>query len=424
MTGGFDLAQPAAERLLARAEWRNGWRTLVAAGFGVGVTYPLLLMTAGLFVLPMEADLGWSRSELSLGPIAALVAGALNPVAGWIISRFGARRTALAGVALLGIAYLALAIAPAERAYIYGLVVFAAASGTLTNPIAYSRGVTTWFRLRLGTALGLMMSGVSLAGLVLIVPISWVIAHHGWRAGYAALGLIALSAVPIVFSWFRERPAGESASSASLPLFSRDLGSPPAQALRSRQFWLLVAALCCAAWPVGGFLSQLVPILASRGIGSMEAAWLASCFALAIGAGRIAAGFLLDRLPPSWVTAACLGLPAVGALLLGRPTLADAGLWLPFLAVCLIGFAQGAEGDFASFYTARLFGVQSYPILFGIQAALISISLAVGGWSFAYVYDLQHDYRFVARAAAAMFLMSACLILCVKLPRLSPQQGP
>ncbi len=60
-------------------EWRCGWRTLIAGAIGVGLGFGLFTNVAGLFILPMQAAFGWSRSAMAIGPIARLSGSLLSP---------------------------------------------------------------------------------------------------------------------------------------------------------------------------------------------------------------------------------------------------------------------------------------------------------------------------------------------------------
>ena len=58
-------------------EWREGWTLVLAslAGMSLGA---LMTYTTGLFVAPLEAELGWSRSTIMSGlTVNAVMGGCL-----------------------------------------------------------------------------------------------------------------------------------------------------------------------------------------------------------------------------------------------------------------------------------------------------------------------------------------------------------
>ena len=57
---------------------------MAAAGCGVGTTWVFFQITSGLFIIPMQADFGWSRKEVSIGPIGGVLVAIFLPIAGMI----------------------------------------------------------------------------------------------------------------------------------------------------------------------------------------------------------------------------------------------------------------------------------------------------------------------------------------------------
>lgn len=395
-------------------EWRSGWRVLLAASTGFGMTFGLFVMTAGIFIAPMQQEFGWSRTALAIGPMVALISGPLNLVVGILIRRFGARRVSIIGALLLASGILMISFVPAVPLLLYALVLFIAITGTLTSAPAYITGVVTWFERNAGTAIGITLAGVSVVSVVAYPSLAYIIENYGWRAGYLGLAFFVLLPIPLLILWFRERKTAIAVTPASGK--ARRPESTISDALRDLRFWLLIVAIGSAATAIGGFLSQLVPILVSRDFTFTAAAALGSTFALSIGIGRVIAGFLLDHLKPNLVAATCLGLPAIGVMILARLELGPEVGLVPMVAVALIGLAQGAEVDFLAFYTLRLFGQHAFPVILSVLMAINSCVLALGGLLFARLFDFYGNYQVALYFSMAAFLVSASIILTIRLP--------
>src|SRR5687768_2359788 len=57
----------------------------------------------GVYIKPMEADLGWSRGALSMAAaLSLLLLGAVGPFAGRLADRWGPRRVVVLSLGLLG----------------------------------------------------------------------------------------------------------------------------------------------------------------------------------------------------------------------------------------------------------------------------------------------------------------------------------
>jgi MFS family permease len=400
--------------LVVGNEWRSGWRVLLSSAVGVGVGTPAVINTAGLFIVPMQEAFGWSRTAIAIGPIVGIISSCLSPLGGWLIDRFGARPVALVGLSLLCAELLLLALVRIDAATLYALAVALGVSGVLANNIVYCKAVATWFRRRTGTAIALMLSGVSVMGAIMQPLVAHIISRYGWRAGYGVLAaFILLAGLPLLWRWFRENPAqvaklrqaGESVMGATVP-----------EAIRDRRFWLILAAFAGAAVPIGGFVNQLQPLLVDQGHVPTAAALLVSIFLIATGGGRIVAGVLFDYFRPSRVAASVLCLSAVGAAILG--VAAESGIsWsLAAAAVTLIGLAQGAEADFIALFTLRSFGLRRFSTLVAIIFMVSGIGFAFGGLMFARIFDRSGGYQPAIFISAAILLAAAVIAMTIRVP--------
>jgi MFS family permease len=388
------------------------------------MTLNLFLMTSGIFIIPMQEEFGWTRRALSIGPVALFVNCLVLPFAGAIIDRFGARRAAIGGLLMICAAYPLLAAAPANSWFLYSV----AASLGLASPIssvAMLKGVATWFRKNSGLAFGLTSSGDSLVSALALPFLAHIVSDFGWRMGYLTLlGLVITLGLPMVIGWFRERPQvmmkGSTLEHESLeatqfhPDVSGHSGVSLRDALQDGRFWLLVIALSAAAVPIGGFLNQLQPLLASRGFTPTGAASVGTVFALAIGLSRIVAGKLLDYLNPPIVAAVCLALPALGAVLLAITAHSETSWFLAVAAAFLLGIGAGAELDFIAFFTMRLFGLRQFSVIYGTGGLASGGATAIGGFLFASIFDKIGNYNVAVYLGVVMFLCAAMVMLMIK----------
>ena len=393
------------------SEWRAGWRTLFAGFIAMGVGWNFAAIVASLFLKPMQAEFGWSRAQLSFGSVGGLIVAVMLPFTGLLLDRFGPRRVAFVGITGMAFSFMAFAAIPESRPIYFTVVLCLAASGGLFNSVVIGRGVAPWFQRRLGTAVGLMMTGTSASAAVAVPALTWTITHYGWRVGFLALGvLILVIGLPILLLWFHEpeRPLGAD----QLPQYRRH---PMRAIVQTRAFWQVAIACGAAALPIGGFIGHLVPLLTDRGLTPQLAAGLGSIFAIAIGCGRIGNGILLDRLHPPAVTAGTLVLAACGAALLTLVDVSTAA-WLILAApIALIGLAQGAEGDYLKFFSMRLFGFGNFARVVSIMAMIISTGMALGGLIFAEIFDRFGSYRPAIFGSIALYAVGGLIFLSIRM---------
>lgn len=402
------------------SEWRAGWRTVVSGAVAMGLGTPLLQMTAGLFIIPMQTEFGWSRRALAIGPIVLIVAALVQPFAGILIDRFGARLTAIVGTLMLCVAYPLLSVMPASLFYYYSIAVFVAFAGPIASGAPSLKGVSTWFTKNAGLAFGLVLCGVSVTSAIVIPALAYVIQGHGWRAGYMTLfALVAFVCLPVILLWFREKPKAGSGEIADQPERAQS-GIPLREAVKDRRYWMMIVALGGAATAIGGYNNQLQPLLASGGFTPTVAASVGTVFAIAIGVGRIIAGRLLDQFNPSRVAATFLALPVIGAILLLH-TISTGPAWLPAaVAVFLLGMGQGAEIDFNAYFSLRLFGLRHFSLIFGTVIVAINAGLAGGAFLSASIFDMTGSYHAAIYTSMALYAGASLIILTLRIPPREP----
>jgi predicted MFS family arabinose efflux permease len=75
-----------------------GWWIVAALGVVLILGTASGFYTVSVFLEPIEAALGWTKTQIALGfTIAALTAAAMSPLVGLAIARFGSRRVLVFG---------------------------------------------------------------------------------------------------------------------------------------------------------------------------------------------------------------------------------------------------------------------------------------------------------------------------------------
>ena len=386
----------------AAGEFRAGWRILVAGLTGVmfGIS-ALPFYTLGLFVKPLGDAFGWSREAVQWG-FAVQMLGMLCVAwaYGILADRWGARRVAL--LSQVGLALGLFGIAAVNSLTHWYLAWFMLAMlGAGTSPVTWTRGVNSWFDKARGTALGIMLAGTGLTAVIAPPLITAIVSAYGWRMGYVALGAGVLGvALPLTFLLFHDRIVPGQAMLA---------GATRGQAFRDRRFWIMLTVFALITFAVSGIIPSLVPLLGDRGFSAGDAALYASLVGVAVIAGRIIAGVLLDRFWAPGVAVAFLVLPALSCLLLafgstGNPLLLGT-------AVILIGLAAGAEFDLVAFMASRYFGMANYGVIYSQLMVGMLLGGGFGPPIFGRIFDQTGSYQTALLISAAIFAFTPLLLL-------------
>ena len=166
-----------------------------------------------------------------------------------------------------------------------------------------------------------------------------------------------------------------------------------AEALKTRDFWFILLASFIALAPAIGFQPHLVPYIVSRGLSVDTAVWMFSITQLAMAAGTIAGGFLLDRFDTAKVAAPFSAMTAVGLILYLFLSGGTAGFAFLFMATIMIGFAGGAKRPMGTVFQLRFFGLKAFATLVGIQAPFQAFCMGVSPLLVGMYYDKYGNYE-------------------------------
>lgn len=395
----------------------HGWWMVLAAVVGLGLgTMPLVMTTFGIFMKPLIAEFGWSRSEAA----AALTFHVLGivlaaPLAGRMVDRFGARRLILLtypiAMALVAGQYYLTKHLP----HLYASYFLTAVFGGGVTTVAYTKVICNWFERRRGLALGIALSGIGIGTAVCAIYTQQMISTLGWRETYVALAALSfLVGYPVVYLLLRDRPADLGMTTdmgiiagSSTHNHGADLGIAPRQAWRSSVFWMMVIGFALVGLGYSGIAAHLMPLLTDRGLTPESAALAQACLGLSLVAGRLITGYLLDFIWGPLIAALAICGTAAG---IGLLTLAPAGI-ASYVGACLVGMAAGAEVDVMAVLVSRYFGTKYFATLYGQLNSFFFLATALGPIAVGMSYDKTQSYATIAPAIMVVLMASAVLFL-------------
>jgi MFS family permease len=372
---------------LPRDEWKAVYASLVALTLGystfVGVTF-------GLFLRPLSAEFGWTRTEISLGfSIAAGLMIFLAPLAGMAIDKVGARRILLPSSIALGIVICAMSFMDNNIAHFYLMFMFVAIAGMGTLPLGYNRVVVQWFSKKPGLALGVAMSGVGVGAVVLPLLLNHIISQYGWRSAYLCFGLLVFCiAVPVTFFWVREPPKNRDHSDEKISQPTVRFLQDVLRAGQRRLVIFLIISFVLLGLASGGLLAHIASLLVDHGLPLGQTSLMISLLGASLVTGRIGIGKLLDRYFAPRVAFITLTGFAAGLFLLLLPT----NIYVYILAVVAIGFGLGAEFDFMGYMANRYFPAANFGSVSGFMYSAFQAGAVLGPLVMGLSYDITSKY--------------------------------
>lgn len=405
-------AGPGAEAATNATGIDRDWTAVGASAVGlIFSTGPLAVYSFGVFVRPLTAEFGWTRTGL-FAALSFFQFGMAfsSPVWGVLLDRFGPRRVLLFSMAALSLLVASLGLLTPHLWHLYLVFLAIPLLGGAASPLGYSAIMVRRFDRKLGFALGLALMGVGLGGAILPPLAQFLLSTFGWRTAYVALGVLT----------FVVTLPGALAATRNVPgPVQRNTGAPLqiGAMLSSRPFVLMSITFVLLGVVTVGVLANFVPMMVDHGFTPGQAASVAGLSGLAVVIGRGGLGWVLDRVHAPYVLAFVSVIAAVVPIMLAYGD----GPAVGYAAAILLGSAIGAEVDFVSYLVRRYFDPAAFGRLYGIAFGLYILGTALGPITLGYSFDHLGGYRPGLLLFAVLSLVAAAAALVM--PRYTAPPG-
>jgi len=379
-----------------------------------------------LFFPPIIDEFGWERG-VTAGAFSFgfLVSGAVSPLIGRMMDRFGPRAVMELGVALMagGLLLAPLTTRPWHLYVTIGVMV--GAGSICLGYSGQSLFLPNWFNRRRGLAMGLAFAGVGLGSVTLLPWVQHMIEQTGWRTACTAMGVLVLVVLAPINLLLRKRPEdiglepdGDAAPLASASRVSNIIDPDWTaidwtlkRALRTARFWWLAAGYFGGLYIWYAVQVHQTKYLLDIGFSPNVAVWALGAVSLLGIPGQILLGHISDRLGREWIwTASCLGFAIcfVALIALARfPT-------LPLVYLMVV--AQGALGygltSIMGAVVMEIFQGKHYGSIFGTVMLAALAGGAAGPWLTGILHDLSGSYTMAFALGIGVSAMSAIAIWC------------
>lgn len=377
---------------------------IVFAGGLMGCVAIGTMFSLAVFLEPMSAQTGWSRTGISTAMTVNFLVMALGNFAwGAISDRHGPRMVVSCGAALLGLALVLASRAESLNAFqwTYGVLVGLSASAFFAPLMALT---TAWFERQRALAVSLVSVGMGMAPMTVSPFARWLLSTTDWRTAMLTIGVMAWVLLLPTTLLVRRPPA---AAVTPEPVVSGPARGPVLQALGSPQFIVLgfTFFMCCAAH--AGPIFHMVSYAIACGIGPMAAVSIYSVEGLAGLGGRLLFGVLADRIGVKPVLIAGL---AVQALAIAAYLLVSRLAEFYLLAV-IFGTAYGGVMPLYAVLAREYFGQQVMGTVLGAAMMLSSLGMALGPLAGGWAFDTFASYAWLFIGSAGIGLGAVAVAL-------------
>ena len=380
--------------------------TLAAAGI-LMITSGIRL-TNGLFLSPINSSTGLGIVSLSLAmAIGQFVWGAVQPLAGALADRHGARPVLLGGVSLMVVATASIPFMTSAFGISVMLgVLSAAGAGAASFSVlmgAVAQRIPAESR---GEASGVINAGSSLGQFVFAPVAQKLIQLMGWMGTMWTMAALTLLALPLVHKVTANTKAAQANTEPDLGLRQtlRD-------AFKTPSYGLIHAGFFTCGFHIAFLVTHLPGEVDLCGLPPEVASWSLAIIGLANIAGSLVVGSAVSKYRSKMILALMYASRAVLVLWY---------LWMPKTDLTFYLFAAGlgltwlATVPPTAALVGKLFGIRYMGTLFGMTLLSHQIGGFLGAWLGGLAITQQGDYSWMWYADIALAVAAAVLNLPIK----------
>ena len=391
--------------------------------------------TLSVFLKPLTEDLAVSRGLFSLlrsGEI--LIAGAMAPLIGPWVDRFGGRWLMAGGALAAGLGFILMSQVSAFWQFLVLRWLFVAVGGVFMCQMVVSVTVSRWFVRKRGRAIAIASLGQGLSKVCIPVVTATLFAWVGWRLTWSIFGIVTLILVVVPALIFMRRspedmgltpdgvdgpvvpasvtPAKQSAKVAK-DISADDVVWTWQEVIRTQTFWTIYFIYGMANVGIAGLNLHVFAYVTDIGFSTIVAATVLSIIASTQLGSTLVWGMISEQMEIRRCSMLMFLIQAIG---LGLVLAIDQIVPL-YAGFFLYGVGLGGGWVLQELIWATYFGRVSLGMVRGLGILVTHAFGAAGAPFFGFVHDLTGSYRSSFLTFVIALLLSALLSLMVRTPR-------
>ncbi len=364
-----------------------------------------------IFIPPLEAEFGWSRSQTSLVFSVAMIGLSLGMLAvGPLAKRFSLRACFAVSTTLIVIGLSSCQFIT-ELWQLYLMYGVFCGFGSGMSYTVWTTNTLAWFGDKVGFASGVLVMGFGMGALVLgSLASALIYSPIGWRMALVVIAVMTLVEALIAANFIQEPPAKIAALKPKRGAVGVSLSG--SKTVREPSFWLFCLWRSVVMGAGGAIIAEASVMM--TGLGSSIAFATAAVGALGLGngIGRPLGGILYDRIGqnrtlvvlPALALAVSVGMAA--AYWFSVP-------WLFAVFMLVQGLLYGMYAAINTSYMRTTFGQRDLATNTGVSAVVLAPFNLVFPLVAAALYELTGSYEaFFILVPGFALLSLACGALC------------
>lgn len=396
-----------------------GWLIIFVGFLVTSIRAGIGMQTLGFILYPMEREMGWSASSITLCITLQLVVAAIvGPKVGKLLDRVGAKKILVSGLVANGLMLILVSMVQelwqlAAVMILLGGITQACIGNTMIMPF-----ITKWFKKGRGFVMGFVSAGANL-GTIFIAPlIVRVMGENAdWRTAWFIVGLIPIILIAPVVYVILNKSENVKAKNTNTEAKSKDtdpeITFTVKEAIHTSAFWKVIVAWNLVDFAMKGILLNKIPYALEMGFTTADAAGVLISYGVCALLGKLLIGWLSDR-----VTLKRIGMVLAAFQTLGIFMFIDArdafALYVSYGV--LSGLSAGGLIALMPIILADYFGSKFQGSLSGITISLLLFSSVGGPLSASVIKDITGSYQTGFTLYTLMTVLAVILFIMMNKP--------
>ena len=399
----------------------HGWPIAVVSFLAIAGAIGFGQYAFGLFIVPLEQEFGWSRTQINGAIILGVVLHLFSPLVGRMLDLFGSRYIMSISLAVIAVGFVLRSVmTDLWQFYLFSGLIFAGSPGAAMLPTG--RLVALWFPSIRGRMMGLVTAGNNFGGMISIPIITVIITLGGWRTAFFITGIILGVMSVLVLLVVRDSaedvhkeigkrwtPTGTAAASVAQIID----GLSVSQSVRTRAFWLIGAGMTLQQFVRTTLVTQLAAHLQDIEFSPTQIGASLSILAFFGVTSKIVFGRVSEAITARWSYALVVGIQLVG--IAGFLFLAGRNFPLVFVFLSVFGLGMGGIGTLGPLAVTEMFGLKNYGSISGLIRQGVIIPGISGPLLAGAVFDAKGSYDLAFQIIFG-FLALSCLCFALARP--------
>ena len=386
------------------------WFVAGTTFLSVGTSIGFVLYAFQAFVIPLEEEFGWSRTQINFSLSLGIASSIISPVVGRFLDKFGATKIMSISLLLVTLGFLMRgSMSDLWQLYLSSIFLYVGIPGSTQLPVGKLMGL--WFPKIRGRMIGFTMAGNNFSAVVTVPIATFIILASGWRFTFFALGISTFIVLILVLLFIRDdknydfesenKNKGTKGSEKDYEL---------SEAIKTSAFWFLTSGITLQQFARTTVVIQLVPHFVAKGVTISLASSMMSAFGIFAVISKLICGWLSDFIPSRFILIAVVIFQMVGIqfILADRQEL----MWI---GSSLMGLGIGAMGVLGPAITTELFGLKKYSSIFGFINMPIALPIIIGPIFSGIIFDRFQTYTLAFNLVELILIISLISFIFVKI---------